>query len=547
MRRLALVSVFDKTGVDGLARRLVAAGFEIISTGGTLKLLEKAGVPVQPVSAITGFPEILDGRVKSLHPKIHAGLLARRDAPEHLDELARLGIPPIDVVVCNLYPFARTIAAPGVELADALENIDIGGPAMIRAAAKNFPAVTVVVDPADYDRVAEHIESDGEAPFGERRELAAKAFRHTAEYDRVIAGYMGPARLPDEDAQPRDEHAQLPDKLTIVLHKVSDLRYGENPHQDGAFYAETVHARAAEAPAVVGSGAAPASEVVPRTPGFQGIRQLGGKELSYNNIADTDAALALMAEFDAPVAVGVKHATPCAVALGADVGEAVTRMLALDPVSIFGGIVAVNREIDERAATCLAGVFLEVVVAPGFSSRAETLLRAKTKLRLLLLPEDWNPAPALELKHVAGGYLAQTPDPPILGSEDPRTWRLVSGPEPAGGAFADLLFGWTVVKHVRSNAIVVVKNGQTIGIDGGQVNRIDAARHALARAGEGAKGAVLASDAFFPMPDVVEEAARFGIAAIVQPGGSLRDNDSIEAADEHGITMLFTGRRHFRH
>lgn len=548
MAGLALVSVYDKTGIEEMARRLVAGGYAIISTGGSKRALEDAGLPVTAVSAVTGFPEILGGRVKSLHAKIHAGLLARRDLPEHLKELKEHAISQIDVVICNLYPFAATIAKPGVVLTEALENIDIGGPAMIRAAAKNFPGVIVVVDPRDYDRIGRLLESGAEIPLDLRRELAAKAFRHTAAYDAAIAAYLESPGDPDS-ALPVSGPS-WPENVKISLRKVSELRYGENPHQSAAFY--------------VGEPLTSARAW------FTEITQLGGKELSYNNIADTDAALALVAEFSEPAAVGIKHATPCAAALGGTVEEAVAGMLAADPVSIFGGIVAVNRSIDDATARRLAAVFLEVVAAPGFDEEALALLRKKTNLRLLRLPEDWLGRRAIaglaasaggsdevafaarfEAKKVSGGYLLQTPDPPI-SSEDPATWKLVSGRHPGEAMLRDLVFAWAVVKHVRSNAVVVARDGRTLGIGGGQVNRIDAARYALARAeensqGRGLAGAVMASDAFFPLPDVVEAAAAAGISAIVQPGGSIRDDDSIAAAERFGIAMFFTGRRHFRH
>lgn len=510
MRR-ALISVSDKTGVVEFARDLVALGWEVVSTGGTARTLREAGVPVIYVTEVTGFPEILGGRVKTLHPHIHGGILALR-TPEHLNQLRELAITPIDLVAVNLYPFKQTTARPGVTPEEAIENIDIGGPAMIRAAAKNHRYVVVMVNPARYGEVIDALRSTGDVPQDLRLALAREAFLHTAHYDAVIAGYLNEL-MPEPEPFPAE--AAFPFELAGLL------RYGENPHQRAAFYRD-VRIRGA----CVGNAV-----------------QLHGKELSYNNILDLNAALELVREFEEPAAVVIKHTNPCGAALGSTLAEAYRKAFEGDPVSAFGGIVALNREVDGETAAALVEIFLEAVIAPAFSLEALEVLKQKKNLRLLATGplEPWN---GLEMRRVGGGLLVQEADRAIIGEEKPR---VVTRREPTPEEMNELLFAFKVVKYVKSNAIVVSKERQVLGVGAGQMNRVGAARIALAHAGEKARGAVLASDAFFPFPDTVEEAARAGITAIIQPGGSVRDEESIEAADAHGIAMVFTGMRHFRH
>ncbi|MGE5529913.1 MAG: bifunctional phosphoribosylaminoimidazolecarboxamide formyltransferase/IMP cyclohydrolase [Patescibacteria group bacterium] len=511
----ALLSVSDKQGLAELAEGLVRRGVELISTGGTHAFLRQAGLPVTYISEVTGFPEILDGRVKTLHPAIHGGILARRDEPGHMQELARAGIAPIDLVVVNLYPFAATVARAGVTAAEAVENIDIGGPGMIRSAAKNHEHVVVLVDPAAYPGFLAELEAHGgSVSQAYARARAAEAFAHTAAYDRAIHAYLAGA-----------EAVPLPSRLELSYEKIQDLRYGENPHQRAAFY---------------------------REPGFTGFglpaaRQLQGKELSFNNIGDADTAMGLCAEFGGPAAVAVKHANPCGVGTGADLPAAFRRAYEADPVSIFGGIIAVNRELDQETAAAMAELFLEVIVAPAFSPGAIEILSAKKNLRLLEIafpPPGAGASAALDLRKVAGGLLIQELDRKDYAQADlqVKTKRAPTPEELAGMALA-----WKVVKYVKSNAIVLWKDGGTVGVGAGQMNRVGAARIALAQAGPKAAGSVMASDAFFPMPDTVEEAARAGVTAIIQPGGSIKDAESIAAADAAGMAMVFTGVRHFRH
>ena len=521
MARRALVSVSDKTGIKRFVQGLLGLGFEIISTGGTAQILTQAGLPVKQVSDVTGFPEILDGRVKTLQPGVHAGILAVRDQPEHLKQLQDLGIEPIDMVVVNLYPFRATVDRPGVTFEEAIENIDIGGPTLIRAAAKNHRYVTVVVDPGDYGPILDELKAAGEVGAATRYRLAVAAFRHTANYDAVISEWLM-RRL---GRSPAD----LPDRLLLYYDKVQDLRYGENPHQRAAFYAEP--------------WAAPST--------LAGARQLQGKELSYNNLMDAQAALETVAEFEPPAAVAVKHTNPCGAAVAETITEAYRAAHDADPVSIFGGIVALNRPCDRGTAEALAKTFLEIIIAPGFEPEALEVLSAKKDLRLLEVAAPSNGgqvpegrAPTYDLRRVSGGLLLQTPD---AIEERAVFWKHAAGPAPGPTILSELEFAWKVVKHVKSNAIVVSRDGRTLGIGAGQMNRIDSARLALERAGERARGAVLASDAFFPFPDVVEAASRAGIAAIVQPGGSIRDAESIRACNEAGITMVFTEVRHFKH
>ena len=513
----ALISVSDKTGIVDLARSLADAGVELVSTGGTARTLRDAGLVVRDVAELTEQPEVMGGRVKTLHPRIHGGLLARRDVPDDLAQLAAMGGVELDLLVVNLYPFRATIQTPGTTPEQAIEQIDIGGPAMLRAAAKNHAHVAVVVDPADYGRIAASITEAGEVPLADRAALAAKAFRHVADYDAVVAQYL---------TEQADE--PFPEQLTITLDKVQDLRYGENPHQGAAFYADGVGA---------GSGLA-------------GARQLQGKELSYNNIADADAALAIAAEFgDEPAVAIVKHVNPCGVAVGSTVTEAWHRALAADPISAFGGIVAVTRPVDVELATALSELFLEVVLAPAFDPAALELLAAKQNLRLLEVPPPAAPAApggsaSRSASTVVGGMLLQQPDVHRL---ERTQLDIVTAAAPTDAQLDDLLFGWRVVKHVTSNAVVLAGGGSTLGIGAGQMNRVGAAKIAIEAAGDRVRGSVLASDAFFPMPDSIELAADAGISAIIQPGGSRRDADVIAACDDAGIAMAFTGIRHFRH
>jgi phosphoribosylaminoimidazolecarboxamide formyltransferase/IMP cyclohydrolase len=511
LTKRALISVFDKTGIVDLARELVELGFELLSTGGTKRALEEANLPVTGISEVTGFPEILDGRVKTLHPKIHGGLLARLDQEDHQRQLKEHGIVPIQILCVNLYPFQETIAREDASLEEAIENIDIGGPAMLRAAAKNHEQVTVLIDPADYPEVLSQLREQGEVNLETKRRLAAKAFRHTAAYDALIADYL--TGLTGE---------AFPEKLTVTYELQQPLRYGENPHQRAAFYRKPLGLKSS----------------------LPYARQLHGKELSYNNINDAEAALQMVREFAEPAAVAVKHTNPCGVGTGATLAEAFTKAYASDPVSIFGGIVALNREVDGETAEQLQEIFLEIVIAPSFSPEALELLTKKKNLRLLALPLDAPPAGERKLTSIWGGLLVQDYDWFTLEQA-----RLIvpTKREPTAEEWAALKFGWRVVKHVKSNAIVVCTKDRTLGIGAGQMNRVGAAQIALQQAGEKAKGAVLASDAFFPMPDTVEAAAKAGITAIIQPGGSIRDADSIVLADEHQIAMVFTGIRHFKH
>lgn len=511
----ALVSVSDKDGIVEFARGLAALGVELVSTGGTAQVLAAAGLPVRSVSDLTGFPEILGGRVKTLHPAVHAGILYRREVPEDAEQLAELGIGPIDLVVVNLYPFAATIARPGVSLAEAIENIDIGGPTMIRAAAKNYRGVGVVVNPARYQEVLVELqEQKGTLSEETAFRLAVEAFAHTAQYDAVISNYLGKILTGEEG---------FPAHLTLTLTKLQDLRYGENPHQRASFYGEA---------GAVG-------------PSLARARQLQGKPLSFNNINDGNAALELVREFSETTVVALKHTNPCGVATAETLPEAYRRAYAGDPVSIFGGIVAANRPVDVETARAMVEIFLEVIIAPGFEEGALEILAQKPNLRLLEVPDLLQPVDSyLEYKRVRGGLLVQDSD---AGQLDPRALKVVTRREPTAEQWQDLLFAWKVVKHVKSNAIVVAAGGRTLGIGAGQMNRVGAAQIALKQAGAQAAGSVLASDAFFPMPDTVEEAARAGVKAIIQPGGSIRDEDSIKAADEAGIAMVFTGMRHFKH
>lgn len=514
----ALISVSDKTGVVEFARELVALGWEILSTSGTMKLLREAGLPVTSVSDVTGFPEICDGRVKTLHPKIHGALLARRDIPEHMKALKDNAIETIDLVCVNLYPFRETIAKPDVTMEDAVEHIDIGGPSMLRSAAKNWESVTVVCNPSDYATILSEIRSSGNTTRETRLALSAKAYTHTAEYDMAIATYMR-------------AQAGLNEKLFLEYDLKQSLRYGENPHQQAKFYSS--------------------AEVEPFS--LATAEQLGGKELSYNNIQDANATLNIAREFDEPFCVGVKHMNPCGSAVGKTIAEAWRKAYEADKTSIFGGIVAANREIDLETAQMLKPIFLEIVMAPSFAPDALELLQTKKNLRILKVDMTRDDKVRSQYVSMNGGMLVQDRDSSIVPVS---AGQCVTEAKPTEAQLADLDFAWKIVKHVKSNAIVVAKDGMTYGVGAGQMNRVGSAEIALKQAAatlkeEGrdinAEGLVLASDGFFPFNDVVALAAEYGIKAIVQPGGSIRDEDSVKLANEKGITMLFTGERHFKH
>ncbi|SEU01752.1 phosphoribosylaminoimidazolecarboxamide formyltransferase / IMP cyclohydrolase [Salinibacillus kushneri] len=510
-QKRALISVSNKEGISEFAQSLQAHGIEIISTGGTQKLLKENGVDVRGISDITDFPEILDGRVKTLHPAVHAGLLAIRDHEAHQKQLENLHIGMIDYVVVNLYPFKETISNPDVTFADAIENIDIGGPTMLRSAAKNHRDVTVVVDPKDYKKVISELDAHGEVSTEVKKEFAAKVFRHTAHYDALIAQYLT-----------REINHKSPETLTITYEKRQDLRYGENPHQSATFYQETL----------------------PVASSIASAKQWNGKELSYNNIHDADAALSMVKEFKKPAVVAVKHMNPCGVGVGETVEQAYDRAYEADSKSIFGGIIATNREIDESAALKMKEIFLEIIIAPSFTEEALKVLTSKKNLRLLTIEQAENQEIRQKLTSVHGGLLVQDED---MYSFDDATISIPTKRGPTDEEWNDLKLAWQVVKHVKSNAILLAKDQMTIGVGAGQMNRVGAAEIAIEQAGEKAKGASLASDAFFPMDDTVEAAAKAGITAIIQPGGSIRDEDSIKKCDEYGIAMVFTGVRHFKH
>lgn len=507
----ALISVSDKTGVVEFARALKDLGWEIIATGGTMKLLLDSGLEVTGISEVTGFPEICGGRVKTLHPKVHGALLGRRDNEDDMAQLAENGIGLIDLVCVNLYPFEATVAKPDVTLADAIENIDIGGPSMLRSAAKNCKSVTVVCDPADYSGILAEIAGNGNTLPETRLKLSAKAYTHTALYDSHIAEYMR-------------RQAGLPEKLFLSFDEVQSLRYGENPHQKAKFY---------RGPKEYSYSLANA-------------RQLQGKELSYNNIQDANAALEIVAEFDEPFCVGLKHMNPCGAAVGADVLDAWTRAYEADKVSIYGGIVAFNRPVTEETALAMKPIFLEIVMAPSFESGALEVLSKKKNLRLLEVKMEKRGEKRPQYVAVTGGMLVQDADTECLEIKEDMT---VTEKHPDARELADMNFGWKIVKHVKSNAIVVVKDGATLGVGAGQMNRVGSATIALeeAKAAGATEGLVLCSDGFLPFADTVEQASRYGVTAIVQPGGSIRDEDSVKMANEKNIAMLFTGMRHFKH
>ncbi|SHF26074.1 phosphoribosylaminoimidazolecarboxamide formyltransferase / IMP cyclohydrolase [Caldanaerobius fijiensis DSM 17918] len=512
MIKRALISVSNKEGIIDFARELAGMGVEIISTGGTAKALKESGINVINISDVTGFPEIMDGRVKTLHPNIHGGLLAVRDNPDHMAQIEKLGIKPIDMVVVNLYPFKETVLKEGVTLEEAIENIDIGGPSMLRAAAKNYKYVVVIVDPEDYKTVLEELKTTGDVSYQTRFRLAAKVFIHTSHYDTLIADYM----------KKQVGYEKYPEILTLTFEKVQDLRYGENPHQSAAFYRE------------IGNKSSNIVNAV----------QLHGKELSFNNINDANAAIELVKEFDGPAVVALKHANPCGVGIADNIFEAYMKAYECDPVSIFGGIVALNRKVDYRTAEKMHELFLEIIVAPDYDDDALNILKKKKNVRILKLDMSRPETSRFDMKKVNGGLLVQDMDTVNL---DMDQLKVVTNRKPTEKEMEDLLFSWKVVKYVKSNAIVLAKDGQTVGIGPGQVSRIWAAENAIRQAGEKSKGSVMASDAFFPFSDVVEAAAKAGVTAIIQPGGSIRDEESIEAANKYGIAMVFTGIRHFRH
>lgn len=506
----ALLSVSDKTGIVEFAKELEALGVEIISTGGTHKKLEEAGVKVTGISDVTGFPECLDGRVKTLHPAVHGGLLARRDVPEHMEQLKELGIETIDIVAINLYPFKETIMKPDVTLADAIENIDIGGPTMLRSAAKNHKDVAVICDPADYEKVIDELKK-GEISYDAKYRLALKVFQHTAAYDAMISDYLR-----------KQIDGELPDNLTLTFEKVQDLRYGENSHQKAIYY----------------------KEIQPFSGALVNAKQLHGKELSFNNINDTQGALGCLKEFEEPAVVAVKHANPCGVAIGETLVEAYKKAHDCDPTSIFGGIIACNREVDKATAEEISKIFVEIVIAPKFSEEALEILTQKKNVRLLELPDILGKADkhAIDVKKVSGGILVQDTDNTLFDE-----LKVVTEKAPTDSEMKDLEIAMKVVKHTRSNGIVFVKDGMTIGIGPGQTNRIWAVENAIRQSNFDMKGCVMASDAFFPFDDCVTAAAGAGASAIIQPGGSIRDQESIDKANELGIAMVFSGYRHFKH
>ena len=503
----ALLSVSNKEGLVEFARGLAELGVELIATGGTARALREAGLAVHPIEAVTGFPEILGGRVKTLHPAVHGGILARRDEA-HLAELEAQGIAPIDLVAVNLYPFAETVAKPGTTLAEAIEQIDIGGVALLRAAAKNFAHVAVVSDPADYTSILAELQEQDGLSIATRQYLALKAFRHTASYDAAISRYL----------TTHFEEAAFPDALHLSLTRLADLRYGENPHQRAALYG-------------FGEGESPL-----------GGHLLQGKALSYNNILDLDAAWRIASDFAAPTLAIIKHGNPCGVASAPNLADAFRAALASDPVSAFGSIIAANHPFDGEVALALGDLFVEAIAAPAFTSEAREALTSRPNCRLLEMSSTEDRA--WEMRSVRGGFLVQEED---VISEDEAAWKVVTERKPTADEFGALRFAWKVAKHVKSNAIVLGRAMATVGVGAGQMSRLDAVRLAIAKADQRAHGAVLASDAFFPFPDGVEEAAKAGVTAIVQPGGSRGDASVIEAADAHGLAMLFTGVRHFRH
>jgi len=511
-KKRALLSVSDKNGLLPFAKALVELDYELISTGGTHAILSESGLPVLNISEITNFPEIMDGRVKTLHPAVHGGLLAVRGNEEHTTQLVENAIDYIDLVVVNLYPFKATIEKADVTYDEAIENIDIGGPSMLRSAAKNHAAVTVVTDPADYDIVLEQLQTSSDTTFALRQKLALKVYQTTASYDALIANYFA-EQIGDT----------FPEKFTVTYEKQQDLRYGENPQQQAAFYRTPLKEKDSLAFST----------------------QIHGKELSYNNIQDANAAVNVMLEFKEPAVVALKHMNPCGVGVGKDLFSAWTKAYEADSTSIFGGIIATNQIVDEQTATAMNAIFLEVIIAPKFTEEAKTILTKKKNVRLLENPTDTvAKSSQYLLTSVNGGALVQTPNDAEITTSD---LTVVTKAQPTPEQLESLLFAWKVVKHVKSNAIVIAQNGQTLGIGAGQMNRVGAAKIALEQAGEKAIGNVMSSDAFFPMPDTVEMAIKAGIKAIIHPGGSIRDQDSIDVCDEHGIVLVTTATRHFKH
>lgn len=507
----ALVSVSDKTNLVPFVSSLVELGYEIISTGGTKKALEAAGIKTIGISEVTDFPEIMDGRVKTLHPKVHGALLCVRDNPDHVRQIEELGIQYIDLVCVNLYPFKETVQKPGVSHEEIIENIDIGGPSMLRSASKNYKFIPVLCDPSDYDAVVKELRENGETSLTTREYLAAKVFRHTASYDTMIASY-----LTERTGE------KYPEKFTITFDKVQELRYGENPHQSAAFY----------------KGMNPQYSLA-------NAKQLHGKELSYNNIQDGNAAIEILKDFEGqPAVVGLKHMNPCGVGIGKTIEEAWDKAYEADPVSIFGGIVAFNEPIHASVAEKLSKIFLEIIIAPAFDEDAFEILSKKKNIRLMQLDTSLEVNAKYKVTNVNDGLLVQDIDDHKITAED---LLCVTNRKPTEEELEQLLFAWKVVKHVKSNAIVLVKDNMTIGVGAGQMNRVGAAKIAIEQAGEKAKGSIMSSDAFFPMPDTVEEAVKAGVTAIIQPGGSIKDQLSIDVCNEHGIAMVYTGVRHFKH
>lgn len=506
----ALISVSDKTGLIDFAKELVGLGYEIISTGGTKKALEEEGISTIGISEITNFPEIMDGRVKTLHPNVHGALLCVRDNPDHVKQLEELNIDYIDMVVVNLYPFKATIMKDGVSHEEIIENIDIGGPSMLRSASKNYASIPVIVDPNDYSQIIKELKENGETCLVTREFLAAKVFRHTAAYDTIIAQYLT-NKCGDK----------FPENYTVTYEKVQDLRYGENPHQEAAFY-KTYN---------------PSYSIA-------NAKQLHGKELSYNNIQDANACIEVLKDFDAPCAVGMKHMNPCGVGIGETIDEAWDKAYEADSTSIFGGIVSFNREIDVVTADKLSQIFLEIIIAPSYTDAAFEILSKKKNIRLLQLDTTLEVNNKLKVTNVNDGLLVQDADLDEINVED---FTYPTDRKPSDDEMNQLLMAWKVVKHVKSNAIVLVKDNMTIGVGAGQMNRVGAAKIAIEQAGEKCKGSVMGSDAFFPMPDTVEACVEAGITAIIQPGGSIKDQLSIDVCNEHNIAMVFTGKRHFKH
>ncbi|MDQ0360634.1 bifunctional phosphoribosylaminoimidazolecarboxamide formyltransferase/IMP cyclohydrolase [Breznakia pachnodae] len=506
----ALISVSDKDGIVEFAKELVGLGYEIISTGGTKKTLDENGIATIGISEVTNFPEIMDGRVKTLHPNVHGALLCVRDNPNHVKQLEDLNIQYIDLVCVNLYPFKQTLMKDGVTHEEIIENIDIGGPSMLRSASKNYKFIPVLVDPKDYEPVIKELKENGETCPITREYLAAKVFRHTASYDAIIAQY-----LTEKTGE------KFPETFTVTYDKVQDLRYGENPHQDAAFY----------------KSADPKYSIA-------NAKQLHGKELSYNNIQDANACIEVLKDFDEPCAVGMKHMNPCGVGIGATIDQAWDKAYEADSTSIFGGIVAFNGEVEEVTAEKLSKIFLEIIIAPKFSDKAFEILSQKKNIRLLQLDTSLAVNSKLKVTNVNDGLLVQDMDLKKISEEE---LTFPTKRKPTKEELEQLLFAWKVVKHVKSNAIVLVKDNMTIGVGAGQMNRVGAAKIALEQAGEKAKGSVMSSDAYFPMPDTVESAVAAGVTAIIQPGGSIKDQLSIDVCDEHNIAMVYTGVRHFKH